>query len=489
MIEVEKIFKKYEKEEDFWSKLFEYLDDFFENLHFNDDKEDLSLEEFINLFITSLILIEIKYNIRFPLFELETNITQKIIFHFSKTFNSGIVNNQDFVINNSSLNKNKSFAFLKNSINFKITDNFLKDKKLEKQSFSKFDKEDDILVNFIFAASNIRALTFNLKPQSRFKIKDVAGNIIPAIASTNAIIAAIQANEALKYLLNKENENFLNILKNPSYAKTKKIKSESSINYQKNPNCPVCSLELYTTNLEINLTIFTLGELVESICKKTLRFKNPIIFFGKSLLYEEEDIEDSYIENCDTIPNEELGENRSKNINQELKKSNSNENDNNNIIRKKQFERTLEELGVKNNAVFKIEEMDHSFDCDNLENNDVLRLVIIDNKNLENTFSIGDLSFYFNKKEEEERRKNEDKEKKLKDESLKMEIEKIKNQGFVDLNENYDINIIERDIIEELSNDENYVIEAKNSININNNFEEELKIKKLLGNKRNRNNE
>ena len=50
------------------------------------------------------------------------------------------------------------------------------------------------------AAANLRANVFGITPQSKFDIKSIAGNIIPAIAATNAIVAGLQVLEAVKVL-------------------------------------------------------------------------------------------------------------------------------------------------------------------------------------------------------------------------------------------------------------------------------------------------
>lgn len=53
----------------------------------------------------------------------------------------------------------------------------------------KFDKDDEDTLNFVSAASNIRSIIFHIEVKSKFDIKEIAGNIIPAIATTNAIVS------------------------------------------------------------------------------------------------------------------------------------------------------------------------------------------------------------------------------------------------------------------------------------------------------------
>ena len=61
-----------------------------------------------------------------------------------------------------------------------------------------FSKDEARDLDFVTAATNIRAWTFGMECQSRFTIKSIAGNIIAAIATTNAIVAGMEVLEAIK---------------------------------------------------------------------------------------------------------------------------------------------------------------------------------------------------------------------------------------------------------------------------------------------------
>lgn len=74
-----------------------------------------------------------------------------------------------------------------------------------------FNKDDDLCIAFVAAAANLRAANFSIPPevrlfifsvipQSEFKIKEMAGKIIPAISSSNALVAALQVAEGIKLL-------------------------------------------------------------------------------------------------------------------------------------------------------------------------------------------------------------------------------------------------------------------------------------------------
>jgi ubiquitin-like 1-activating enzyme E1 B len=63
-----------------------------------------------------------------------------------------------------------------------------------------WDKDNQSDMDFVSAAANIRSNIFGIPPKNRFDIKSMAGNIIPAIATTNAVIAGVIVIEGLKIL-------------------------------------------------------------------------------------------------------------------------------------------------------------------------------------------------------------------------------------------------------------------------------------------------
>jgi ubiquitin-like 1-activating enzyme E1 B len=65
-----------------------------------------------------------------------------------------------------------------------------------------FDKDDQLAVEFVTAAANIRAASFGIPLHSLFEAKGIAGNIVHAVATTNAVIAGLIVIEAIKVLKN-----------------------------------------------------------------------------------------------------------------------------------------------------------------------------------------------------------------------------------------------------------------------------------------------
>lgn len=63
-----------------------------------------------------------------------------------------------------------------------------------------FDKDDKDTLDFVAAAANLRSHIFDIAMHSEWEIKQMAGNIIPAIATSNALTASLCVMEAFKIL-------------------------------------------------------------------------------------------------------------------------------------------------------------------------------------------------------------------------------------------------------------------------------------------------
>ncbi|KAK5133712.1 hypothetical protein LTR08_007466 [Meristemomyces frigidus] len=63
-----------------------------------------------------------------------------------------------------------------------------------------FDKDDKDTLDFVASAANLRSHVFGIPHHSEWEIKQMAGNIIPAIATSNALTASLCVLEAFKIM-------------------------------------------------------------------------------------------------------------------------------------------------------------------------------------------------------------------------------------------------------------------------------------------------
>ncbi|KAI6085641.1 SUMO-activating enzyme subunit uba-2 [Hypoxylon rubiginosum] len=129
-----------------------------------------------------------------------------------------------------------------------------------------FDKDDPDTLDFVAASANLRSHVFGIEAKSRFDIKQMAGNIIPAIATTNAIVAGLSVLESFKVLkgeYDKAKEVFLT-----PFAPQRLLATDRS--RLPNPECPVCGI--YYTSLEVDLSRAKLNDLVEDFVKLQLGY-------------------------------------------------------------------------------------------------------------------------------------------------------------------------------------------------------------------------
>jgi len=156
-----------------------------------------------------------------------------------------------------------------------------------------FDKDDDLSMRFVTAASNLRSIVFGIEPlQSFYSAKGIAGNIIPAIATTNAICAGLQILQAFEILKAQmkgqgdklgERCSYINCIRN----KTRNGLLLTAAELEKpNPNCFVCRDAVVP--LHLKLSEWTFEDLLNKIIKKDLGFEEPCVTFqGAICIWEE----------------------------------------------------------------------------------------------------------------------------------------------------------------------------------------------------------
>ncbi|KAL4961742.1 E1 ubiquitin-activating protein ubaB [Aspergillus stella-maris] len=135
----------------------------------------------------------------------------------------------------------------------------------DSSAIMEFDKDDVDTLDFVTASANLRATIFDIEPKSKFDTKQMAGNIIPAIATTNAMAAGLCVLQSFK-VLKGDYEHAKMVFLERSAARA--INSEP-LN-SPNPNCPVCSA-IYV-KVKVDLTRASLNDLVENLLRKQLEY-------------------------------------------------------------------------------------------------------------------------------------------------------------------------------------------------------------------------
>ncbi|KAJ7078490.1 hypothetical protein C8R44DRAFT_825307 [Mycena epipterygia] len=98
-----------------------------------------------------------------------------------------------------------------------------------------FDKDDDDGLDFVTATSNLRSAAYGIGGKTRWEVKEMAGNIIPAIATTNAIVSGLIVLQALQ-ILRKSYSKLRNV-----HLQVKPAVPLSTITMcPPNPSCGVC---------------------------------------------------------------------------------------------------------------------------------------------------------------------------------------------------------------------------------------------------------
>ena len=174
-----------------------------------------------------------------------------------------------------------------------------------------FDKDDRRAMRFVCAAANLRARVFHIEPQSFHDAKGIAGNIIPAIATTNAIVAAWQTQELLEMLKLMEPGpdgrlappadapltarcKLNSCSRDPSGNRRKRLFQPQPLDAPK-PSCFVCSKR--DAQLRVDTEATTFRELLDGVLKGSLRFNEPTVMLGDSTIWEEGDDAGDFAQN------------------------------------------------------------------------------------------------------------------------------------------------------------------------------------------------
>ncbi|CAF4441436.1 unnamed protein product, partial [Rotaria sp. Silwood2] len=168
-------------------------------------------------------------------------------------------------------------------------------------SFLVWDKNDDADLRFVTASANLRAHIFGINLTSKFDVKSMAGNIIPAVATTNAIVSGItvlQARKILATLPRLSNDHTLTSIKQLTNVfistdrKTGGIIQSIPLE-EPNPSCIQCSDLEQPVRVRINMALFTLFSLYERLIRKHLKMNKPDVIIadgsGRILISADDD--------------------------------------------------------------------------------------------------------------------------------------------------------------------------------------------------------
>ncbi|PKX95293.1 E1 ubiquitin-activating protein ubaB [Aspergillus novofumigatus IBT 16806] len=149
-----------------------------------------------------------------------------------------------------------------------------------------FDKDDVDTLDFVTASANLRATIFGIDPKSKFDTKQMAGNIIPAIATTNAMTAGLCVLQAFK-VLKDDFKNAKMVFLERSGARA--VNSDSL--KPPNPSCPVCSVA--TARIKIDPERATVNDLVQDVLRLQLGYGEEFSLSNELGTIYDPDLEDN----------------------------------------------------------------------------------------------------------------------------------------------------------------------------------------------------
>ncbi|KAJ7581210.1 hypothetical protein C8J56DRAFT_833210 [Mycena floridula] len=148
------------------------------------------------------------------------------------------------------------------------------------QGEKKMDTDDPDHINWLYKVAFARAQEFKIEGVTWSLTQGVVKNIIPAIASTNAIIAASCCNEAFKIITSSAaylNNYFMLIGTDGVYSYT--------FEHEKREDCPVCGGQSLDLTVKSDLTVEDFIELLRE--RQDLQIKKPSISSpGKQIYFQ-----------------------------------------------------------------------------------------------------------------------------------------------------------------------------------------------------------
>lgn len=146
-----------------------------------------------------------------------------------------------------------------------------------------FDKDDDDTMDFVVSSANLRAVIFGIQAKSKFDIKQMAGNIIPAIATTNAMVAGLCVLQAFKVLKGDYSRTRMLWLRGGSMA--------TDLLDKPNPECAACSVAM--AKVHVDMEKATLKDLVQDVLHDKLGYGEEVTVMNEAGVVYDPDLEDN----------------------------------------------------------------------------------------------------------------------------------------------------------------------------------------------------
>jgi len=157
---------------------------------------------------------------------------------------------------------------------------------------SVFSKDDSIAMDFVHCAANLRMENYRIGRISRWDAQSIAGAIIPAVASTNAIVAGLEVAQLIHMLTAKargqkarESRARTVWVRYPEPSR-KKILQPSSLQ-QPNPDCFVCGTK--TARVAVRAVgDWKMGAFAKTCVQGGFGAHRPAVYFNGSCIYDPE---------------------------------------------------------------------------------------------------------------------------------------------------------------------------------------------------------
>lgn len=177
--------------------------------------------------------------------------------------------------------------------------NKLKEKFFSVQETEKYliwDKDDKYSMDFVTSCSNIRSFIFDIQRKSRYDVKSMAGNIIPAIATANAMVASLAVFQAVRVITGHvEACKTVYLRREPNHIG--RILAPERDLLPPKPTCFICSSDPQVS-LSVDVQKMTLKQFDEDVLRKSLNVIEPEITVSDNsmvVLTSEEEFPDEYL--------------------------------------------------------------------------------------------------------------------------------------------------------------------------------------------------